>query len=146
MTPRKIDWRSLRAKLRTIRELLDDLAGIGGIDRARLDAEPLTALAVERILCLVVELAFGCNGHVAVALLGRAPDSYRESFDLAADAGLIDRELAKALHPSAGLRNVLVHAYLDIDRDIVVAAVPLVIERYGLYVAQAAAFARDRAT
>lgn len=80
------------------------------------------------------------------ALLARAPDDYTESFDRAADAGLIDRELAKALRPSVGLRNVLVHAYLDVDRDIVAAAVPLAIEQYGAYVRQAATFARDRAT
>lgn len=146
MTPRKIDWRSVRAKLRTIRELLDALTDLGIVGRSRLDAEPLTALAVERILCLVVELAFSCNGHVAVGLLGRAPDTYRESFELAADAGLIDADLAQALRPSAGLRNVLVHAYLDIDRDIVAAAVPVMIELYGEYVRQAAAFARERAT
>lgn len=146
MTPRAVDWRSIGAKLRTIRELLDELAGLGAVDRIRLDAEPLTALAVERILCLVVELAFGCNSHISAALLTRAPETYRDSFTLAAEAGLIDIELAKTLQPSAGLRNVLVHAYLDIDRDIVVAAVPIVIERYGEYVRQAAAFVRDRAT
>jgi uncharacterized protein YutE (UPF0331/DUF86 family) len=146
MTPHAVDWRSVRAKLRKIRELLDALAGLGTVDRARLDTEPLTRLAIERILSLVVDLAFACNSHVAVGLLSRAPDSYAESFDLASDAGLIERELAKLIRPSAGLRNVLVHAYLDVDQDRVAAAVPLALEQYGEYVRQAAAFARDRAT
>lgn len=74
MTPREIDWRSVRAKLRRIRELLDQLVDLGPIDSARLSAEPLTALALERILTLLVDLAFASNSHVAVGLLGRAPD------------------------------------------------------------------------
>lgn len=146
MTPRTVDWRAIGAKLRTIRGLLDELDGLGVVDRPRLDKEPLTALAVERILSLVVELAFSCNSHLAAALLGRVPETYRDSFDLAAEVGLIDPGLAAELRPSAGLRNVLVHAYLDIDRDIVVAAVPVAVERYGEYVRQVAAFIRDRAS
>jgi uncharacterized protein YutE (UPF0331/DUF86 family) len=140
MTPREIDWRTLRAKLRRARDLLDQLAELGPIDTARLAAEPVTALAVERILTLLVDLAFASNSHVVVARLGRAPDSYAESFALASQAGMIDGELAAALHPSVGLRNVLVHNYLDVDPERVAAAVPLALEQYGAYVRQVATF------
>jgi uncharacterized protein YutE (UPF0331/DUF86 family) len=146
MTPPAVDWRSVRAKLRRIRELLDELAALGPVDRARLAAEPVTALAVERVLTLVVDLAFACNSHLAVALLDRAPDSYAESFDLAADAGLVDRALATRLRPSVGLGNGLVQAYLDVDQDVVVAAVPLAVEQYGEYVRQVAGFVSERCT
>lgn len=140
MTPREIDWRTLRSKLRRCRELLDQLAELGPVDTARLAAEPVTALAIERILTLLVDLAFASNSHVAAARLGRAPDSYAESFTLAARTGMIDGELAAALRPSAGLRNVLVHNYLDVDPARVAAAVPLALEQYGAYVRQVAAF------
>lgn len=146
MTPRKIDWRSVRARLRRIRELLDQLIALGPIDPARLADEPVTALAVERILTLLVDLAFAINSHLVVALLGRAPDSYAESFALAGDAGILDIELASAWRPSVGMRNVLVHNYLDVDRDLVARAVPLATEQYGEYVRQVAAFVRARAT
>lgn len=145
MTPREIDWRTVRAKLRRIRELLDQLDELGPVDVARLNAEPVTALAVERILTLLVDLAFASNGHVVVARLGRAPDSYAQSFDLAAEVGMIDDALAAALRPSVGLRNVLVHNYLDIDRERVAAAVPLALEQYGAYVRQVAAFLQEHA-
>lgn len=74
MTPRVLDWRSVQAKLRRISELADQLAGFGRVDAARLAAEPVTALAVERILTLLVDLAFACNSHVAVAIVGRTGD------------------------------------------------------------------------
>jgi uncharacterized protein YutE (UPF0331/DUF86 family) len=146
MTPRTIDWRSIRAKLHRIRELLDQLHGLGPVDALRLATEPLNELAIERILTLLVDLAFACNSHVAAAVLGRAPDTYAESFTLAADSGMITSELAVALRPSVGMRNVLVHDYLETDRELVASAVPLALEQYGDYVRQVARFAADRAT
>ena len=52
--------------------------------------------------------------------------------------------LAATLAPSAGLRNVLVHAYLDLDVARLVAAVPLATEQYGEYVRQVARWVADR--
>lgn len=145
MTPRALDWRSVRAKLRRLDQLIDQLADIGPVDAARLAAEPVTALAVERILTLLVDLAFACNSHVAVAVLGRTPDTYAESFALAAEAGMIDKDLAKNLRPSAGMRNVLVHNYLDADQELVASAVPQAVEQYGEYVRQVASFLQRHA-
>lgn len=145
MTPRDIDWRSVRAKIRRIRELLDQVVALGHIDAARLAAEPVTALALERILTLLVDLAFAGNSHVAVGILGRAPDTYAESFTLAAEAGMIDAELAATLRPSAGMRNLLVHNYLTVDQNLVAAAASVAVEQYGEYVRQVALFLQRQA-
>lgn len=128
-----------------MRELLDRLAEVGPVDIGRLRDEPVTALAVERILTLLVDLAFATNSHVAAARLGRVPESYATSFDLAVEAGILDPELGAALRPSAGLRNVLVHAYVDVDPAAVARAVPLALAQYGAYVRQVAAFLEQEA-
>lgn len=145
MTPQVVDWRSVRAKLRRIRELLDQLVELGPVDAARLAAEPVTALAIERILTLLVDLAFASNSHVAVGLLSRAPDTYAESFTLAATAGMIDGDLAAALRPSAGMRDVLVHNYLTVDPERVAGAVSISVTQFSEYVRQVAAFLEDHA-
>ncbi len=143
MTPRTLDWRSVRPKLRKIDELLGLLEDFGQVDAALLDTDTRTALAVERVLSLLVELAFSVNSHVAAARLQQTPDSYAESFTLAARAGTIAPELARRLTPSAGMRNVLVHAYLDIDHEIVAAAVPRAIAEYAEYTRQVARWFSD---
>ncbi|MGH3904797.1 MAG: type VII toxin-antitoxin system HepT family RNase toxin [Pseudonocardiaceae bacterium] len=145
MTPRTLDWRTLRAKLRHIRELLDDLRGLGEFDVERLHTDRTATLAAERILTLVVDLAFAVNSHVAVAVLEQAPETYADSFTLAAEAKMIDRGLAEALRPSAGARNVLVHNYLEVDYRMVAVAIPLAIEQYGEYVHQVARWLQERA-
>jgi uncharacterized protein YutE (UPF0331/DUF86 family) len=58
---------------------------------------------------------------------------------------MIDTELATALRPSVGMRNVLVHNYLDVDHNRVAVAVPIAVEQYGAYVRQVAAFLQTRA-
>ena len=92
-----LDGRVLRARVRRIRELLATVPALGRIDPPRLVDEPVTALAAERLLTVLVELAFACNRDVAVEVLGRAPASYPASFDLAAQAGLISADLAARL-------------------------------------------------
>ncbi len=142
----EIDGRVIRARLRRIRELLGWLADLGPIDPPRLFDEPATALAVERILTLLVDLALACNSEVAATVLGRKPQTYEESFDLAARAGMITPELAAKLRPSAAMRNVLVHHCLDVDQAQVAMAVPRSPALYGEYAAQVAAFVAGRAT
>jgi uncharacterized protein YutE (UPF0331/DUF86 family) len=145
MTPRRLDWRAVQPKLRKINELLGWLHQLGEFDEKRLQTDHVDALAVERILTLVVDLAFAINSHVAAARLGRAPDTYAESFILAAETGLITTELGAALAPSAGTRNVLVHGYLEIDYAQVAVAIPLALRDYGEYVRQAARWMHEHA-
>lgn len=60
--------------------------------------------------------------------------------DLAAQAGVIDRELAGQLRSSAGMRNVLVYEYLDGDLQRIAGAVPTARGAYRRYVQQVAVF------
>lgn len=139
MTPPGLDTALVHAKLRSMRELLDDLDGAGHVDAARLDADRMLRHAVERVLTQLVELAAAVNGHVAVARLGRGAATYRESFALAAQAGALPEELANRLAPSAGLRNLLVHEYADVDLRLVALGVELARQDYRAYVRAIAA-------
>ena len=144
MTPPALDWRSVERKLTRIRLLVEQLAALGPFDARRFSDDPIAGYAAERLLTLLVELAFSANSHVAAAVLGRAPDTYRESFGLAAETGMIDDKLAAALAPAAGLRNVLVHAYLDVDHERVAEATRLAPEQFAEYVRQAARWFAER--
>ncbi len=145
MTPPELDVDVLGEKLRLIRLLLADLDQVGETTAERLRTDRLLRHAVERILTQLVDLAVAINGHIASVIEGRAPATYRESFAAAARAGALDEELAAELAPSAGLRNVLVHEYVDIDLDLVAASVPLARDGYGRYVAALARFLTRRA-
>ncbi len=138
MTPVEPSWETVRAKLRALDGSLEHLAHHRGVTAERLEHDLDTGAIVERLLSRIVDLAVDINTHVAASRLERSPESYRASFDLAADAELIERELARRLRPSAGLRNAIVHAYVGLDLSVVAASVPRALTDYRDYVDQVA--------
>ena len=61
MTPPALDWRSVERKLTRIRVLVDQLAALGPFDGRRFADDPVAGFAAERLLTLLVELAFSVN-------------------------------------------------------------------------------------
>jgi uncharacterized protein YutE (UPF0331/DUF86 family) len=137
MTPRRLDVRTLQSRLQLMRVLLDRLERFGAVDRTVLDSLD-DRLILERILTQLVDLAVSINTHVVASTRGVAPDAYGASFVAMGEIGVLDPDLARALAPSTGLRNVLVHAYLDLDVDRFVSAVPLAGTQFAAYVRQVA--------
>jgi uncharacterized protein YutE (UPF0331/DUF86 family) len=128
-----LDRDTLVVRLGVMNDLLGDLESIGGVDASRLRSDRMARHAVERILTQLVESAVAINSHVA-AVSGSVPGTYRESFFAAAGAGFISADLAERLAPSAGLRNVLTHEYVEVDLDLVASAVETAIVGYRAYV------------
>lgn len=143
MTPRRLDPDSIHEKLAHLKDLLGRLDRLGPMTRERLEADEVERAAAERWLTLIVEAAVSVNLHVAAARLGRVARDYTESFRLAAEAGLIDEDLAATLAPSVATRNHLVHGYLDIDLDLLATAFAKAPEQYGEYVRHVAAFVHN---
>jgi len=140
MTPPAPDPGVVGARLRLLRETLDDLAQLRGATPDRLAAEHLTRAAAVRLIQVTVDLAIDVNGHLAVGVLGRAPATGRESFLLLAELGVVDEATAERLAPAAGLRNVLVHRYTDIDLAVVAGAIGRVLDDFPGYVRAVVAF------
>ena len=63
---------------------------------------------------------------------------------MAARAGAIDAGLTDELVGSVGMRNVIVRHYIQLDLEIIAAAVPRAIQGYRSYVSAVAAFVVDR--
>jgi uncharacterized protein YutE (UPF0331/DUF86 family) len=144
VTPRSLDRDALQAKLRMLRDLLDDLEQLGELSEEDLVKDRVRRYAVERILTQLVELAVSVNSHIVAATLGRGPNDYRESFTLAGRAGAISAELVATLRPSVGLRNVLTHEYATVDLGIVSRSIPMALRGYRQYVREVARFLADR--
>ncbi len=134
-----VDRDRIRARLQAMRRLLDHLGSLGTVTPEQLDGDFAVRLQVERALSQVVTLATEINSHVVSRELGRAPTDLRGSFTDMAEAGWLDAELARNLRSSSGLRNVLVHEYVEVDLGIVAAAVPMALESFGAYLRAVAA-------
>ncbi|GAB4489211.1 MAG: DUF86 domain-containing protein [Anaerolineales bacterium] len=82
-------------------------------------SEPEHYNSAERLLQLAIEATIDMGNHLVADMnLGHA-DYGAQIPDILADKGLISRELADVWVKMIGLRNILVHDYLDISHQIV---------------------------
>lgn len=108
---------------RRLRELDRRVTALSAIKVAHeaasyLDDFPLQA-QVERHLQLAVQAAIDVAAHIAAQDTAELPEDYGETFAVLGRAGIISVGLADKLRHAAGLRNVLVHGYVDVDHGIV---------------------------
>ena len=140
MTPVEPNPDVVIRRLRMMRDALDTLDGFRGVDVAQLNDAPVARAAVERLLQVIVGLAFDINAHLVAKTLGRSPETGRASFHDLVEAGVLDEALAATLAPSAGLRNVLVHHYVDLRMDLIADAVRTVGDGFPAYITAVARY------
>ena len=113
-----VDGSSIESRLERLQELLAELDEIRDGGREAWNADPRVRLATERALQLSIQVCIDIAGHLISELKLPMPPDYRTLFPELTAAGL-DPALAKRLGAAAGLRNVLVHEYIDLDEDVV---------------------------
>lgn len=79
---------------------------------------------IERLLELLVMTASDIVFHLISTKGESIPASYKAAFLRAGELGLISSGLGKSLALGAGLRNILVHAYEEIDYNLVHQSIP----------------------
>ncbi len=75
--------------------------------------------AAERHLQVALQTAIDIAVHILAEDTARPPDEYGAAFLALGDLGVFDAELAARLRMAAGMRNVLVHDYLEVDSSLV---------------------------
>ena len=68
-------------------------------------------------LLVNIQASIDIANHLVAASSSRRPETYRESFTILCDEGLIPEDLGAQLSDLAGFRNVLVHLYCRLDLD-----------------------------
>jgi len=113
-----VDADSVANRLQRLDTLLRELDAIRAGGRDAYMAEARTRLAAERALQLAIQSCIDIGAHLVSELGLQAPADYRGVFASLCPAGL-DTELAERLAAAAGMRNILVHGYLDVDDQLV---------------------------
>lgn len=144
MTPSDPDV--LRRKLVVIVENLKALEPVALMSAQRYRDELFVRKGTERLLQEMIEAAIDVNTHILVQDGHAPPDDYYQGFVKLADHGVLPRDLAEALAPSAGLRNRLVHEYDAIVDAIVLDAVRKAQSLFPLYVAAVERYLSNRPT
>jgi uncharacterized protein YutE (UPF0331/DUF86 family) len=122
-------------KIKLIQEDLARLEPLGHLAFNELAKDSVSYAATERMLERIVTRAIDLNRHV-IAELGVGNEkvrTYEETFSALAVLGVYPPDFAALIAPSAGLRNILVHEYDEIDPKKVYVSVGKALEQYSRY-------------
>jgi uncharacterized protein YutE (UPF0331/DUF86 family) len=116
-----VDPEAVATRLDRLAQLLEELERIraAGPDAYRDDMR--SRLAADHALQLSIQTCIDIGAHLVAELGMSTPSDYRGIFDSLRPAGL-DSTLADRLEDAVGMRNILVHGYLDVDDELVWAA------------------------
>ncbi len=124
-------------KLNILRRLLRDLQPHEG---ASLEEVKARHYEIERILELLATASADLLQHL-LGERGVIASSYRDVFRKSMEQGLIGSDLSGRLENAAGMRNVLVHLYDEIDMSILRQSIGNALRDFAALVAELARFA-----
>jgi uncharacterized protein YutE (UPF0331/DUF86 family) len=114
-----VDPDIFQRRLAKLEELLRDLRSVAATPKADYLSNRGLQAQAERWLHLAAECVLDLAHHLIAERGWRTPASYRDAILVLHEVGVLDDALASQLTPWAGLRNVLVHMYMDVDHAIV---------------------------
>jgi uncharacterized protein YutE (UPF0331/DUF86 family) len=129
-----VDAALVRRKLARIAASLDALGPLAQLTLSEYRARLYERKAAERLLHEGIEAALDVNAHLIAEMGAEVPDDYCVGFVVLGDLGVLLRELAHSLAPSAGLRKRLVHEYESLDDAKVKASIDALLGQYPSYV------------
>ena len=113
--PRAVDHARVDRRLERIEVTSDALAATASTPLADLLVNDDLVAATERRLQVAVQAAIDVAAHIAAASVWPTAEGYSAVFEPLSRHGVLDAELARRLAMAAGLRNLLVHDYLEVD-------------------------------
>ncbi len=126
----------IRRKLSRLNMYLDKLKPVAKHTLEEYISDFYLKASAERLIQLIVDCASDINNHVVVEMGQRPPEDYGSSFIRASEAGMLTDELANRLKGSGGMRNILVHEYMDIDDEKVHKALSIALSDFKEYIRQ----------
>lgn len=112
-----VDRFVVTARITKIREYVALLRKIRGLaDERRFVSDPLIYGNAERYLQLAIQAVLDISHHIVADRSLPLPADSKSLFDLLARQKVVSNGLSVKLAAMAGLRNILVHEYLEIDR------------------------------
>lgn len=122
---RDLDENVVRVRLQRIAECVEAIRSIrpDSVEDYVDDAETTRRYAIERQLTVAVQAAIDVALHIVLARGLGAPETYRDAMLKLKQDDVLPADLAETMADAVGVRNVLIHLYLEIEPERVFAAV-----------------------
>jgi uncharacterized protein YutE (UPF0331/DUF86 family) len=105
----------VKARIRKIEECVADLQGIRELPARVFFENRSVRAAAERLLQVAIQSVLDIGSHIIAERGFREADAYAEIIDILGEEGVLPKRFAARIRGMAGLRNILVHDYLEVD-------------------------------
>lgn len=107
------------ARLNKLSEYIGFLNKVKGYSKKEYIEDPFIYGASERFLHLSIECVLDISNHAISDMRFRKPSSNKDIFQVLLENKIIPEKLKMNLSNMAGFRNILVHDYIKLDREVV---------------------------
>jgi uncharacterized protein YutE (UPF0331/DUF86 family) len=105
----------VKARIRKVEECVVDLEGIRKLPARAFFENRSVRAAAERLLQVAIQSVLDIGSHIIAERGFREAAGYAEIIDILGQEGVIPKRFAARIRGMAGLRNILVHDYLEVD-------------------------------
>lgn len=114
-----VNIEAVQARLEALSQYVGELERFRPLARAEFLGDLRNYRTVERAFQLAAQAATDVASHILAADFPQRPVGYREVIETLGDVGVLPQEFAREFAGVAGLRNVLIHEYVEVNLDIV---------------------------
>jgi uncharacterized protein YutE (UPF0331/DUF86 family) len=114
-----VDRDKIEGLIRHLRQYTTYLQEIVEQDREDFLKDPKSVGSARYYLQVSIETCIGIANHIIATDRLRAPQDYKDSFKVLNEAGILPDEFTRTMREMAGLRNLLVHLYWDVDDQVI---------------------------
>jgi uncharacterized protein YutE (UPF0331/DUF86 family) len=131
-----IDKEFVKEKINLITRDLERLKVFSDMTLSEVAEDFIKFSALKNVFMEMIGRAIDINEHLIIELAKpqtEIPKTYRDTFLLLEDLGVLPRDFAEAISQSAGFRNAIVHDYNNLDKAFIYKTIGQAIEQYAEY-------------
>lgn len=110
-----VDRDKVEGLIRRLRQYTGYLQEIARLERESFLKDPMAIGSARYYLLVSIEACLDLANHIIATQGLRAPKDYKDSFKVLNEAGILPDDFLPTMQALAGLRNLLVHLYWDVD-------------------------------
>ncbi|MGV9200085.1 MAG: type VII toxin-antitoxin system HepT family RNase toxin [Promethearchaeia archaeon] len=115
----KIDEDVINSRISKLREYLNILRELKHEPKKDFTEDYKIYGLAERYLHLSIECVLDIGNHIVSRLELKKPEAYQDILIILGKNAILPKEFAEKIAKMEGLRNILIHNYLEINREIV---------------------------
>jgi uncharacterized protein YutE (UPF0331/DUF86 family) len=114
-----VDSHVIVARIDKIRECVSKLQGLAALEEDAFLGDSSATDSAERNMQIAIQAVIDIGNHIVADMDLGSPKDYKDIFHVLGKHKIISETLAEKVISMTGLRNVLVHDYLEVDRSLI---------------------------